>query len=407
MMFTMMGLSAPPPRNGGPRLEIYGPLGLRAHLRTTLATCYASLSSNYVVHELLWPDQPAYPHELPPEAAPVFRYVEGDPTLPEGVRGQERILPLMPPHANELPGRNIRMDPATCTWPDVATLAFAGNVHLSAAPITHRCPAIGYVFQEPPSASQSISPRDLAQLDSNTEALFHQQGIRNPRVLLKSLLRDRTPLQLPDGTTLHPPALDRPGRKLCILGDTSDASADLVAFDDAGHATEPLRGMLHLARDADLLVHECTYASMRPEDVALARTVSDAHALMLTANLLDVDEAETRAVSRGHSTPRIVGTFAGKIGARNVALNHFSARIPAPYTATHAPLTSESQLAQNKHYEESVQRFHVMREIERQVTRFWHDTMQRTLGDRPGASRATAAYDGLVLDVAPRPAASS
>lgn len=204
MMFTMMGLSAPAGRDDKPRLELYGPLGLRAHLRTTLATCYATLSSNYVVHELLWPGQPAYPHDIPRDAPPVFRYVEGDQALPEHVRGQERILPLMPPHPNELPGRNIRMDEATCTWPEIGTIAHTG-ITVSAAPITHRCPTLGYVLTEPLSASQSISPRDLAQLDSNTEALFESQGIRNPRVLLSGLLRSREPLHLPDGSVLHPP----------------------------------------------------------------------------------------------------------------------------------------------------------------------------------------------------------
>lgn len=400
MMFTMMGLSAPAPQDGAPRLVLYGPLGLRAHLRATLTTCYASLSSNFVVHELLWPGQPEYPHEIPQGAAPIFRYVEGDMALPEGVRGQERMLPLMPPHPNELPGRNFRMDEATCTWPDLAQLVPSG-IRLSAAPITHRCPALGYVLEEPRSASKSVSPRDLAQLDANTETLFHTQGIRNPRVLLKTLLRSREPLHLPDGTMLHPPPLDRPGRKLCILGDTSDASADLVPWDQ-GRTNGPLRGMLHLAQDADLLVHECTYAAMGLQDIKHARTVSEAHAALLKTSLLKVEEAETRALSRGHSTPRIAGAFAGSIGARKLVLNHFSARIPGPYTASHAPLQSEAQLAQNEHFQESVQRFHVMREIERQVTAHWHSTLAHVHPHMHLQESAIAAYDGLMLEVPPR-----
>ena len=306
----------------------------------------------------------------------------------------------MPPHPNELPGRNIRMDEATCTWRDFGNLAPWG-ISLSAAPITHRCPTLGYVFEEPKSASQSVSPRDLAQLDSNTEALFQSQGIRNPRVLLRTLLRDREPLHLPDGTVLHPPPLDRPGRKWCILGDTSDASCDL-ATDDEIQTNRFTRGMLELARDADLLVHECTYASMRPKDLEHAQNVSESHAKLLATSLLEVEEAETRALSRGHSTPRIAGTFAGNIRARQVALNHFSARIPAPYTASQAPLTSEDQLAQNQHYNESVQRFHVMREIERQVTEYWHETLRRFHPDVDCEDRAVAAFDGLALDIAPR-----
>jgi len=92
----MMGLSASVPKDGKPRLQLVGPLGLRAFLRATLSITYASLSSHFIVHELLWPSQPAYPHN--PEGISTFSYTEQDPYLPEGVRGQVRTLPLLPPH---------------------------------------------------------------------------------------------------------------------------------------------------------------------------------------------------------------------------------------------------------------------------------------------------------------------
>lgn len=384
-MFTMMGLSAAPPRDPSePRLQIIGPLGLRALIRATLSATYATLSSDFVVHELLWPSQPAYPHTLEEamQSSALFSYVEQDNALPEHVRGQERHLPLMPPHANERRGRDIRMDPDQCIWKDVVC---AGTIRISAAPITHRCPTVGYVFEEPPSWSQSISPRELAILDSNTEALFQREGLRHPRKLLRTLLQERQPLHLPDGNILYPPPLDRAGRKVCVLGDTCDASA---GWHD--------RGMAILARDADVLVHECTYASMGEAERQHMRATDAKMADDLHKYMLAPDEALERAVSRGHAVPQIVGNFAALIRARRIVLNHFSARLPAPLVASTEPLTSVDQL-QDESRETSEIRFHVMREIERQVTQFWHaaldDQTRRQLQDQ----RAIAAYDGLLV----------
>ena len=136
LIFSMMGLSSAPGKDDRPRLELVGPLGLRAFLRTTLSITYATLNSCFVVNELLWPSQPAYPHH--PSGS--FIYTEEDIYLPPDVRGQTRTLPCMPPHANELPGRDIRMDESTGTWPQILQL---GNVWISAAPITHRCLSSG------------------------------------------------------------------------------------------------------------------------------------------------------------------------------------------------------------------------------------------------------------------------
>lgn len=385
-MFSMMGPSAgnaPPDR---PRLHIIGPLGLKALLRSTLSVCYASFNSNFVVHELLFPAQPEYPHHVP-QGMSSFSYTETDIHLPEHVRGEHRTLPLMPPHPNELMGSNMRLDEASGTWPNVLALT---GVTISAAPIAHRCPAVGYVFHESPSASQSISPRELAILDSNNEALFKEYGIKNPRMLLRQLLQERKPLLLPCGNELKPPPLDRPGRKLCILGDTSDATSGLVN-----------RGMSALAQDADLLVHECTYASMNADDLDVARKVSEEHANMLQAALLRPEDCEERAVSRGHSTPRIVGTFAGQIGARCVVISHFSARIPAPFVSSTEPLRNMNQIKPGAAYDVSLRQFHVMREMERQVTEHWHNSISPEA--RTNAyERAIAAYDGLTVNVPAR-----
>ncbi|WFD21246.1 non-specific serine/threonine protein kinase [Malassezia caprae] len=171
---------------------------LRAFLRTNLSISYATLNSYFVVHELLFPSQPAYPHD-PIDQGSTVKYTETDEFLPEDVVGQERILPIMPPHEKELPGRNIVMDRNT-------------------------------------------------------------------------------------------------GAK-CIelyLSNKDDASNGLSKG-----------GMVELAQNADLLVHECTYASMSDNDLDLARKVSEDRAQLLQNALLRPDDAKTRALSRGHSVPEI------------------------------------------------------------------------------------------------------
>ena len=82
---------------------------------------------------------------------------------------------------------------------------------------------------------------------------IEQQGIKNARSLLGKLLKGRQSITLPDGNMLAPPPLDLPGRKICVLGDTSDASGGIL---------EPGKGLASLALGCDVLVHECTNAAL-------------------------------------------------------------------------------------------------------------------------------------------------
>jgi ribonuclease Z len=129
----------------------------------------------------------------------------------------------------------------------------------------------------------------------------------DPKKFIPDIKRTKTPMsvmsrlqrgesiELSDGTVLHGPAR-RPGRKLVILGDTYDPSP-----------------IASLAVDADVLIHEATNAHLpgidintKPEDT--------------------FETVETRAKSRGHSTPQMAGAFAKGVRARKLVLNHFSAR---------------------------------------------------------------------------------
>lgn len=184
------------------------------------------------------------------------------------------------PNAAELPsGRNISQIDGV--WPDI----FKDDVvSVSAGPILHSAPCVGYVVAEAPVPGKMDPKKYTPDL----------KRTKTPMSVLRQLQRGES-VELSDWTVLHGPAR-RPGRKLVILGDTYDPSP-----------------IASLAVDADILIHEATNAHLPGIDV----------------NTKDVDTFETveaRTKSRGHSTPQMAGAFAKRIGARKLILNHFSAR---------------------------------------------------------------------------------
>ncbi|EJD48373.1 Metallo-hydrolase/oxidoreductase [Auricularia subglabra TFB-10046 SS5] len=247
---------------GAPPFEIYGPLGTRAYVRSALTFTHTLLEGRFVVHELRFPSDPAT-HDSSIDAA-------------------------LPPHACELAGRNIAPS-ADGTWRDIFSSPL---ISVSAAPIAHSVPCVGYVVREAPVPGRIDPAQYIPHLTRNAAAL----GLARPVSLLANIQRGET-LTLPDGTVLAPPPR-RPGRVLAILGDTFDPS--------------PIAA---LAQDVDVLVHEATNAYLPGVDSA---TKEDETA----------ESVEERAKSRGHSTPQMAGAFATRIGARRLILNHFSARYP-------------------------------------------------------------------------------
>ncbi len=92
------------------------------------------------------------------------------------------------------------------------------------------------------------------------------------------------PVTLDDGRVVEPAELvgaPRPGRKVVVTGDT-----------------RPCDATLEMARDADLLLHEATFA----------------------------DEEAERARETGHSTAREAAEIAARAGVRRLVLTHLSAR---------------------------------------------------------------------------------
>ena len=187
-----------------------------------------------------------------------------------------------PPHASELPsGRNIPQDGGV--WKDI----FKDDVvSVSAAPILHSVPCVGYVIQEAPIPGK-MDPKSYIPSIRRTKA---------PMSVMTRLQQGES-VELSDGTVLRGPPR-RPGRKIVVLGDTYDPSA-----------------IADIACSADLLVHEATNAHLPGIDPT-------------TKHIDTFKSVEARAKSRGHSTPQMAGAFATRIGARRLVLNHFSPRYP-------------------------------------------------------------------------------
>ncbi|KAG5652952.1 hypothetical protein H0H81_002960 [Sphagnurus paluster] len=250
-----------------PRVEIYGPAGIRNFVRQIMKMTLTKTSDNYVVHELLKPEDritACVPHGL----------------------GAYSIQELDMMHYNEVAGQDI-----FCSddgfWKGFTTArGVYGDIYVDAGPISHRDPCLGYIIREASNA----------------------------------------------------------GRKLVILGDTHDPSAIIPL------CVEP---------HPSLLIHEAT-------DVHIPRHV-DYNSRRTPEAVLD------KALARGHSIPTMAGTFAKKIGAERLVLNHIGGRFPAPkYPTDH--------------------RSAVMREIERQATDAW--------GSR---TPAVAAYDFMQVVIPPIP----
>jgi ribonuclease Z len=167
-------------------------------------------------------------------------------------------------------------------WPDIFKNSL---VSVSAAPIYHSVPCIGYVVTEAPVPGKMDPAKYLPDI----------RRTKTPMSVMSRLQQGGSVL-LADGLTmLHGPPR-RPGRKLVILGDT--------------HNPSPI---LELAQNADVLIHEAT----------------NAHLPGIDENTRDEDSfeiVEQRTKSRGHSTPQMAGAFATRINARRLVLNHFSAR---------------------------------------------------------------------------------
>ncbi|GMK53605.1 hypothetical protein CspeluHIS016_0101910 [Cutaneotrichosporon spelunceum] len=323
-------------------INIYGPVGVRELIRTTLRLTQVTLTGTYAVHEL-----------VPPGSE-------------KGVRCSEAEL-----HVNEAVGRDVLANEEG-VWEmivDERPTKGSKGWMVSAGPLVHRVPSIGYVLQEPAPRKPLDTARLIPLLQANAKELAAQDPpVRHPLSLLSHLssVPPPQPLTLPSGEVLHAPEpTGEPGRKLVIFGDCA-----------GGTPNEALQRMCH---NASLLVHECTNAAI-PESVGkgdrgravrasgleqsleakrskefdqaakdrgvvrepwifLGKHGTTSSAVKAVEAFADKRDAiRIKARSRGHATPDEVGEFAYAINARRVAVNHFSAMFPSPRFATNEPL---------------------------------------------------------------------
>ncbi|GBE86099.1 Zinc phosphodiesterase ELAC protein [Sparassis crispa] len=253
-----------------PRVEVYGPRGLRRLLRTLCAATNTNTDTRYAVHELL------FPGEEPDVNAPESSLTSGPPAK-NSVGWNEHV-------ECEAPGFNFACD-ADGFWRGIVDTPIAGShgrrrLVVDAGPIEHRDPCLGFVFRE----------------------------VVDPDV---------------------PSERERPPRTLVILGDTYDASGILPLLSSPSRpldmrfpssdplltdATPPMPARI------TLLIHEAT-------DACIPRSIDTQERTGRNRTPQSVTET---AVARGHSTPAMAGAFARACGAERLVLNHIGARFPAP-----------------------------------------------------------------------------
>ena len=261
-----------------PPVQIYGPPGLRAFVKITLAFTGTRMLPPYSIHEL---------HDIP------------DLRRPDRVAKQN--LGAVPPPSHDNSGRNWGEVGGTDTPPASDgswwTLFHEDGVKVCAAPLTHTVPTVGFIVTEDDKPGRLLVDKVMPHINRNSEEIRQHFGLRDPRALLKRItaLAPHEEIALPDGTVLRGSEVlgeARTGRKIVLLGDCSDA-----------------RLAESLGQGADLLVHEATNAY-------LPQFGDKGGAAAL----------ERETARHGHSTPQMAGRLARNIGAKALLLTHFSQR---------------------------------------------------------------------------------
>ncbi|KAJ7135017.1 beta-lactamase-like protein [Mycena crocata] len=166
------------PVNPPPRIEIYGPAGIRTFVRSILNMTLTRTGEKYVVHELLRADDPETPCE-PPEVL----------------------------HSSELVGRDIRCSDDGFWRGFTKGKGVFGDVLVDAGPILHRDPCMGFIFREPDAPGRKMvilgdtyDPSPIVPLCTGASLLIHEatdahvpreimpQNKRTPETVLRTAL---------------------------------------------------------------------------------------------------------------------------------------------------------------------------------------------------------------------------
>ncbi|CDJ46212.1 hypothetical protein, conserved [Eimeria brunetti] len=348
---------------GGPRhIEIVGPEGLRSLLRCILHGTSARRLPSFSVVEL--------------RAVPHLHHR----------RSRTIRLPFLPPAPSEVVGRGD-IEPDT----DGSYVAFEDSeIVVTAAPIRHLVPCVGYVLTEKKSRHRIRADVIDPVIEKNSRYLkdLHKwpQLRGEPKAVYKLLseLKAGEVFTFPDGTQVGHSDIfleaPRP-RKICFAFDTCDASR-----------------LLPFAHGADILVHEATMSGVKGTSckadlysdalLPLAQPRSEKGESLCNGyadgkgrsakDLMgsQVQTASQAAFERGHSSAAMAGSFAFHAGVDRLVLTHFSQR----YRGDPA---LRSVLA--------------MERVEEEARRAYD--IERQLQNAPNASplKVTAAWDGLAV----------
>ncbi|KAI0942742.1 hypothetical protein AcW1_003294 [Taiwanofungus camphoratus] len=329
---NVLGIPKPPAPNsptlastGPPRIDIYGPSGLRRYLRTLVALTHTRTAERYAVHELLGPD----------EQPSIFAGTESNVVDIAGPLEEGRL-------ENEAPGRDVMCD-TDGFWRDIVIERTVGGrksearVTVDAGPIAHRDPCIGYIIREiprKPFAPSTPVPRKVVVLGDTSDPSTIFPLIESPSLSTASVRSSGNAIAGPSNQSASTIGITPNATSTSHKSEFSDEE---LTVDEIAFTPTPV----------SLLVHEATDAFMPPSIDPQQRT--GRHRTFASV-------AE-KARERGHSTPAMAGAFARQIDAERLILNHIGSRFPAPaYTARSAS-----------------DRFRLdcMREIERQATQAW------------------------------------
>ncbi|TCD63720.1 hypothetical protein EIP91_005005 [Steccherinum ochraceum] len=251
-----------------PKVEIYGPRGIRRFLRSILTVTHSRSADKYAAHELL--------------------ISEEQPSAPVNGTVQE------PLHGSEVPGTDFRPDEEGFWRGVVDERMGSGNsncrVLVDAGPIIHRDPCLGFVVREVPSDTTSITAaRTLLILGDTSDPRAIIPLVSKPAVAASTLSSSSS--TIPD-----------------LASSATEVSTSAVAFS----TTIPSR--------MSLVIHECTDAFIPPHIDTKGRTGKNRR----------LETVYAKALEKGHSIPAMAGAFAKAVGAEKLVLNHVGTRFPAP-----------------------------------------------------------------------------
>ncbi|MBW0470117.1 hypothetical protein O181_009832 [Austropuccinia psidii MF-1] len=261
-------------------VEIYGPSGIREFVRSNLRLTQTHSSLKVKINELLRRSKDdIYPPSL------------SNPSCRTGRLWHSELL-----------GKDIWSDEEG-VWKEIIPETECG-VSVSAAPIKHTIPCIGYILTEVNRREKF----DMTKLNPILEQHSNEikgMGFKVLPAILSQLEKSRKPITFSTGVTISPPRLSIRGRRIMILGDTCNPRPMLSVI---GNPNEyPI----------DLLIHEAT-----------GTAVPDAPGMKEEAQS-EVQVAK-KMRERGHSTSYMAGQFAREVQARRLVLNHVGGKFPAP-----------------------------------------------------------------------------